>query len=105
MLITYAKIALIGTLTHLVETQREALDNNQYVGVVMMDLSKAFDCLPHELVVQKLERYCFDQNSCNLLHSYLENCTQKVKIWEVCRFSTFLICLAHTYKVLNRHFF
>ncbi len=49
----------------------------------MMDLSKAFDCLPHQLVVKKLERYRFDQSSCNLLHSYLENRTQKVKIAEV----------------------
>ncbi len=49
----------------------------------MMDLSKAFDCLPHQHVVKKLERYRFDQSSCNLLHSYLENRTQKVKIGEV----------------------
>ncbi len=77
------QIGCSSTLTHLVETWREALDNDKFVGVVMMDLSKAFDCLPHELVVKKLERYRFDQNSCNLLHSYLENRTQKVKIGEV----------------------
>ena len=78
------QIGCSSTLTHLVETWREALDKDQYVGVVMMDLSKAFDCrLPHGLVVKKLERYHFDQNSCNLLRSYLENRTQRVKIGEV----------------------
>ncbi len=48
-----------------------------------MDLSKAFDCLPHELVVKKLERYHFSPNSCKLLHSYLDNRTQRVKIGQV----------------------
>ncbi len=69
-----------STLMYLVETWREALDNDQYVGVVMMDLSKAFDCLPHKLIVEKLARYHFGPNTCRLLHSYLENRTQKVKI-------------------------
>ena len=69
-----------STLTYLVETWREALDKDEYVGVVMMDLSKAFDCLPHELIVKKLERYHFGQDSCHLLQSYLENRTQRVKI-------------------------
>ncbi len=77
------QIGCSSTLTHLVETWREALDKDCFVGVVMMDLSKAFDCLPHELVVKKLERYRFDQKSCNLLRSYLENRTQKVKIGDV----------------------
>ncbi len=65
------------------ETWREALDKDRYVGVVMMDLSKAFDCLPHGLIVKKLERYRFDQDSCNLLRSYLEKRTQRVKIGDI----------------------
>ncbi len=77
------QIGCSSTLLHLVETWREALDKDRYVGVVMMDLSKAFDCLPHGLIVKKLERYHFDQQSCRLLHSYLENRTQRVKIGEV----------------------
>ncbi len=77
------QIGCSSTLTHLVERWREALDKDQYVGVVMMDLSKAFDCLPHGLIVKKLERYRFDQKSCQLLHSYLENRTQRVKIGDI----------------------
>ena len=34
-----------------IETWKSALDSNLYVGSVMMDLSKAFDCLPHKLLI------------------------------------------------------
>ncbi len=74
---------LIGcnsTLTYLLETWKEALDNNKYVGIVMMDLSKAFDCLPHNLIIRKLEKYNFGEGACSLLHSYLSGRTQRVKI-------------------------
>ena len=46
----------------------------------MMDLSKAFDCLPHCLVIAKLHAYGFDNDSCLLLASYLSNRLQRVKI-------------------------
>jgi hypothetical protein len=36
------------TLLRLLEDWRNALEKNQYVAAVLMDLSKAFDCLPHE---------------------------------------------------------
>ncbi len=72
-----------STLTYLLETWRRALDEDQYVGLVMMDLSKAFDCLPHNLLTNKLRYYNFDQGSCNLMHSYLTDRTQCVKIGAV----------------------
>ncbi len=68
-----------STLTYLLETWRRALDEDQYVGLVMMDLSKAFDCLPHGLLTNKLKYHNFDQGSCSLMHSYLSNRTQCVK--------------------------
>ena len=46
----------------------------------MMDLSKAFDCIPHNLLIAKLYAYGFDKNSLRLIHSYLNGRHQRVKI-------------------------
>jgi retron-type reverse transcriptase len=53
-----------------------------------MDLSKAFDCLPHNLLLLKLENYGVSENSLKLLQSYLTGRKQCVKIGSVC--SSFL---------------
>ena len=60
----YALIALIEKL-------KKSLDDQGYSGVVLMDLSKAFDTLNHALMIDKLHAYGFDRPSLNLIHSYL----------------------------------
>ena len=50
-----------------------SLDNNMYVGAILMDLSKAFDCIPLDLLLAKLQAYGVSKHSCNLLASYLSN--------------------------------
>ena len=41
-------------LIHLLEEWREKLDENFIVGAVLIGLSKAFDCIPHDLIIAKL---------------------------------------------------
>ena len=68
------------TLLRLAEDWRRDLDNQLYVGAVLMDLSKAFDCLPHDLIVDKLAAYGLCESACKLLASYLSNRKQRVKL-------------------------
>ena len=49
-------------LIRLTEEWRKTLDNNSFIGAVHMDLSKAFDCIPHDLIIAKLAAYGFDKN-------------------------------------------
>ena len=67
-------------LTRLLEKWRRCLDSSSLVGTILMDLSKAYDCLPHDLLIAKLEAYRLDMNSLASLHSYLNKRYQRVKI-------------------------
>ena len=51
--------------------RRECLDNNYIVGAVSMDLSKAFDCISHDLIIVKLAAYDFSSNDLTLILSNL----------------------------------
>ena len=64
----------------LTEFWRKSLDDNKYVGTVAMDLSKAFDTMPHALLIAKLHAYGLTNSACNVIISYLKNRYQRVKV-------------------------
>ena len=67
-------------LISLIERWRKSLDNKGYGGAVLMDLSKAFDTLNHDLLIAKLHAYGFDIKTLKLLHSFLTKRWQRTKV-------------------------
>ena len=51
-------------LLRLIEQWKSALDNKNFVEAVLMDLSKVFDCLPHDLPFAKLHTYGKPRKQC-----------------------------------------
>ena len=71
-------------LLKLIENWKTALDNNLFPGAILMDLSEAFDCIPHDLLIAKLHAYGFSFETLTFLNSYLRNRKQYDKINNIC---------------------
>ena len=57
------------------------MDKRGFAGLLLTDLSKAFDCIDHELLIAKLHAYGFNNiKSVEFIHSYLYDRIQRVKI-------------------------
>ncbi|MEO0684269.1 MAG: reverse transcriptase domain-containing protein [Cyanobacteria bacterium J06649_11] len=68
-------------LANLVKSWQKSLDKGKVVETVLMDLSKAYDCLPHDLLIAKVAAYGVDLSSLSLLHDYLADRSQiRVKV-------------------------
>ncbi|KAL9954029.1 hypothetical protein ACROYT_G041517 [Oculina patagonica] len=69
-----------AALLTLTERWKEQLDKREVIGAAAIDLSKAFDCLPHDLILDKLKFCGMDDTSLELLRSYLSSRFQRVQL-------------------------
>ena len=51
---------------------KKAVDKEEYVSALFMDLSKVFDTINHDLLLAKLKAYGFSLNAVKLMYSYLK---------------------------------
>ena len=68
-------------LINLLQKWQKCLDaSDGIVGTLLMDLSKAYDCVNHDLIIAKLEVYGVGENSLRLIQNYLSQRQQRVKV-------------------------
>ena len=67
-------------LLMMLETWKEATDNNKAFGALLTDLSKAFDCLNHDSLIAKMHAYGLDLALLKILRDYLKNRKQRTKV-------------------------
>ena len=64
----------------MVEKWRKTLDGDGETGTVLTNLSEAFDCIDHNLLIAKLNAYGFEKQSINFIYSYLAKRTQRTQV-------------------------
>ena len=67
-------------LLAMLEKWKLSVDKGKVFGVLLTDLSKAFDCLLHELIIAKLNAFGFSLSALKLTQNYLVERKQRTKI-------------------------
>ena len=67
-------------LLAMLEKWKSSVDKGKVFGVLLTDLSKAFDCLSHELIIAKLNAFGFSLSALKLMQNYLVERKQRTKI-------------------------
>ena len=67
-------------LLKMLEAWKKAADEKKFGGAILTDLSKAFDCLNHELLLAKLNAYGFEHSALKFINSYLKERKQRTKV-------------------------
>ena len=68
------------SLIAMLEKWKKALDKEENMSAVFMDLSKAFDSINHDLLLAKLKACGFSKQALSFVCSYLKNRRQRVQI-------------------------
>ena len=69
-----------NALFRLLQKRQAKLDTGHYVGTILMDLSKAYDCVSHDSMIAKLEVFGLDIGSLNFLLDYPSLRKRKIKV-------------------------
>ena len=67
-------------LLFMLENLKKSLDSGLKTGILLTDLSKAFDSISHDLLLAKLNAYGFCNNSLMLINDYITGRKQRTKI-------------------------
>ena len=67
-------------LVAMIEKARKILDKGRTFGALITNLSKAFDCMTHDLLIAKLHALNVDMNALNLIFDYLTETKRRAKI-------------------------
>ena len=64
----------------MIEKWKKNVEIGGVFGALLTDLSKAFDCILHDLIIVKLKAYGFHIDTLKFIHDYLSNRKQRVKV-------------------------
>ena len=64
----------------MIDKWKKAVDNNKVFGAILTDLSKAFDCICHDLLVSKLHAYGLSFPALKIIQDYFLNQKQRTKV-------------------------
>ena len=67
-------------LLSMIERWKLSYDKGGHAGGILMDLSKAFDTINHQLLVAKLHAYGFSKDALEIIYDYLSDRWQRTKI-------------------------
>src|SRR5215813_13010952 len=71
-------ISTSNAIFNLTNNIKHNMDNSMLTGGVFLDLSKAFDMIPHSILMKKLYNYAIRGKAYDILESYLTNRSQSV---------------------------
>ena len=72
-----------STTTQLIDTYSDIsrnLDSGSQTDIIFLDFAKAFDSVPHDLIVHKLKTFGFGSNLLQWIENYLQGRYQSVMI-------------------------
>lgn len=94
-----------SAMIHTLKSVYEGLDNRNAVALTAIDLSKAFDCVDHKILLTKLKKLQLPETFFNLIESYFTNRTQHVRIGTSISPAEKMLCGTPQGGVLSGFFF